>query len=85
MGPAVYVLGILTTLACAILLLRGFARTRKRLLVWSGFCFVGLTISNILRFLDLVVFPEVDLYLWRLLAGTVAMVLLVYGLIWDSD
>ena len=85
MGPAVYILGILTTLACALLLLRGFAHARKRLLLWSGLCFVGLTISNLFRFMDLVILPDVDLYLWRLLAAAIAMALMVYGLIWDSD
>jgi hypothetical protein len=85
MGPAVYILGTLTTLACAVLLLRGFAGTRKRLLLWSGLCFVGLTIANGLRFIDLVILTEVDLYVWRLLAAAIAMSILLYGLIWDSD
>jgi predicted lysophospholipase L1 biosynthesis ABC-type transport system permease subunit len=85
MGPAVYSLGTLTTLACAVLLLRGFAATRKRLLLWSGLCFIGLTISNVVRFLDLVILTEVDLYLWRLLPAATAMALLLFGLIWDSD
>ena len=85
MGPAVYILGTLTTLACAVLLLRGFASARKRLLLWSGLCFVGLTIANALRFIDLVIFPEIDLYIWRLLAAAIAMSILLYGLIWDSD
>lgn len=85
MGPAVYILGTLTTLACAVLLLRAFAITHKRLLLWSGLCFVGLTIANAMRFVDLVMFPEVDLYLWRLVPAAVAMLLLLFGLIWDSD
>ena len=85
MGPAVYILGTLTTLACAVLLLRGFASTRKRLLLWSGLCFVGLTIANAMRFVDLVMLPEVDLYMWRLVAAAIAMSLLLFGLIWDSD
>ena len=85
MGPAVYILGSLTTLACAVLLLRGYARARKRLLLWSGLCFFGLTVSNVLIFVDLVMFPEVNLYLWRLATAAVAMALLLYGLIWDSQ
>lgn len=84
MGPAVYILGSLTTLACMLLLLRGFARSRRRLLLWSGLCFLGLTISNILIFVDLVMLPSVDLYLLRLLAAVIGMALLLYGLIWDS-
>ena len=85
MGPAVYILGSLTTLACALLLLRGYARSKRRLLLWSGLCFGGLTISNILIFVDLVMFPDVDLYVWRLSAAAIGMALLLYGLIWDSQ
>lgn len=85
MGPAVYILGTLTTLACAVLLLRGFLSAGKRLLLWSGLCFFWLTVSNALRFVDLVMFPEVDLYLWRLLASAIAMAFMLYGLIWDSQ
>jgi hypothetical protein len=84
MGAAVYILGTLTTLACAILLLRGYARANKRLLLWSGLCFVGLTLSNFLIFVDLVVIPDVDLYVWRLATAAISMALLLYGLIWDS-
>ncbi len=85
MGAAVYILGALTSLACAVLLLRGYARGRKRLLLWSGLCFVGLALSNVLIFLDLVVFPQVDLYYWRLGTTLIAMALLLYGLIWESN
>lgn len=84
LGRAVYILGILTTLACAVLLLRAYSRVKKPLLLWSGLCFVGLTISNALMFVDLVMFPDVDLYVWRLVTAAISMVLLVYGLIWDS-
>ena len=48
MAAAVYLLGILVTLACALLLLRGYVRGKKRLLVWRGLCFTGLTITNAL-------------------------------------
>ena len=84
MRPTVYLLGALTSLLCAVLLLRGYARSRQRLLFWSGLCFVGLTISNSLVFVDLVVFPDVDLYPWRLGTAAVAMMLLLYGLIWGT-
>lgn len=85
MGPAVYVVGALTTCICAVLLLRGFFHSRQRLLLWSGLCFVGLAISNSLIFVDLVLFPDVDLYRIRLATAAVAMILLLYGLIWGSD
>jgi hypothetical protein len=85
MASVVYMLGTLVTLACGILLLRGYARGRKRLLLWSGLCFLGLSASNLLLFLDLVVFPNVDLYRWRLTVAAIAIVLLVFGLIWEGE
>jgi hypothetical protein len=81
----VYVLGTLTSLVCAVLLLRGYARGRKKLLLWSGLCFVGLTLSNGLLFVDIVLIPESNLYVLRLATAAAAMVLLLYGLVWESD
>ena len=85
MAAMVYILGALTSLACAALLLRGYSRGRKRLLLWSGLCFAGLALSNLLIFVDLIVLPGRDLYLWRLATTGVAMALLLYGLIWESN
>jgi hypothetical protein len=84
MAIAVSILDALTTLACAILLLRGYARTDKKLLLWSGLCFAGLTISNSLIFVDLVLFADVNLYPWRLSTASISMAILLYGLIWES-
>jgi hypothetical protein len=84
-APAVYVLGVLVSLLCAVLLLRGYFRNRTRLLFWSGLCFAGLTLSNALVFVDLVVVPQIDLYVWRLGSAALAMMLLLYGLVWESD
>ena len=82
----VYLLGALLTAICAVLLLRGFARSRSRLLLWSGLCFAGLTVSNGLLFVDLVLLPEEhSLYMWRLSTAAGAMLLLVYGLVFESD
>jgi hypothetical protein len=85
MGPAVYVLGTLTTLACGILLLRGYFRGGNKLLLWSAVCFLGLAVSNALVFADLVLLPNIDLYFWRLLTAVISMVALTYGLIWESE
>lgn len=86
MAQAVYILGALVTLACGVLLMRGFFRSRQRLLLWSGLCFLGLAVSNFLAFLDIVVWPVgIDLYPERLITAAVAMVLLMYGLIWEGE
>jgi hypothetical protein len=67
MATYVYILGTLTTLLCAVLLLRAYPRVRQPLLLWSGLCFVGLTVSNALLFVDLVILGDsISLYLWRL-------------------
>lgn len=79
----VYVLCALTSIACAILLLRGFFRTRVRLLLWSGLCFVGLALNNALLVLDENALLT-DLSNLRTLPALAGVALLVYGLIWDS-
>lgn len=84
MGPAVNILGALITLGCAVLLLKGYLRGKKRLLLWSALCFFGLTISNFLIFVDLAVVPDINLYGLRLGTTLLSMTLLLYGLIWDS-
>jgi hypothetical protein len=85
MAPALYILSCLTTLFCAILLLRAYTAVQKKLLFWSGLCFVGLTVSNIFLIADLLLFPQIDLYTYRLGSTAVALGLLLYGLIWESQ
>jgi hypothetical protein len=81
----VNVLGTLTVGLCAFLLLRAYARVRKRLLLWSGLCFVGPAISNAMLFVDLTLVPNDSLYTWRLSVAAASMLLLLYGLIFESD
>jgi fluoride ion exporter CrcB/FEX len=81
----VNVLGTLVAGLCAVLLLRAYSSVRKRLLLWAGLCFAGLAASNALVVADLFVVPEIDLYRSRLAVAAAAMLLLVYGLIFESD
>ena len=86
MASFVYILGTLVTLLCAVLLLRAYARVRLKLLLWSGLCFAGLTISNGLVFVDLVMTPpDVSLYGWRLGVAALSMAMLLFGLIWEGE
>lgn len=86
MAEAVYILCALTALTCAVLLLRAYKRTQSRLLLWSGLCFVGLTVSNIMLFIDLgVLVTEVNLYLPRICTTLASVSILLYGLIWDAS
>ena len=81
-----FLLAALTSIACMILLFRGYARTGVRLLFWSALCFVFLSVNNVLLFVDTVVFPvAVDLRLYRLAAALAGIVSLLYGFIWEAE
>jgi uncharacterized protein DUF5985 len=84
-AEAVNLLCALTSLGCAILLWRSFRQTRARLLLWSGVCFAGLFLNNMLLFLDLVVIPSVDLSIPRALVALAALGLFIYGLIFEAS
>lgn len=85
MATAVYTLCALLSLACAGLLLRAWAASRSRLLLWSGLCFAWLALSNVLLFVDLAIIGDEKDLRWArsatFLAGTAT---LLAGLIWDA-
>ena len=83
-GTVVYALCAITSITCAVLLLRGYARSGVRLLLWSGLCFVGLALNNVLLFVDLRVLPEVDLSLIRIIPAVGGIAVLIYGLVWET-
>ena len=78
-------LAVLTSVACTIFLLRAYTASGLRLLLWSGLCFVFLSINNLLLFLDVVVYPDVDLRPYRLLSALVGLAFLLYGFIWEAE
>lgn len=84
MVEVVYTLTFLTSAAVAFLLLRGYRRSRARLLLWCGLGFVGLCLNNLMLIVDLVLFPQVDLTVYRAIPLVVGLAVMVYGLIWDS-
>ena len=61
------------------------AKAIDRLLLWSGVCFVGLTLDNVFLFLDVIVFPEIDLSLGRVLPGVIGLMLLLLGFLRARD
>ncbi|HEU4559108.1 MAG TPA: DUF5985 family protein [Longimicrobium sp.] len=84
MTGLVFILCALTSLACAVLLLRGYFRSRVRLLLWTGVCFVGLALNNFLLVVDSRT-PTVDLSVWRSLPAVAGLMILIYGLVWDAE
>jgi uncharacterized protein DUF5985 len=85
MAPIIYLLCALAAFLCAFLLLRAYLRSRYRLLLWSGLCFAGLTLNNLILVLDKVVLVDADLSIWRAFSAVAAMAVLLYGLIWDAE
>jgi hypothetical protein len=85
MAAVVYALCALTSLACFVLLLRSWRASRHRLLFWSALCFAFMTVNNVLLVLDKVVFPKVDLSTWRLAMALIAILLLLFGLVWEEE
>ena len=84
LANAIYILCALTSITCAVLLIRGYRSSRVRLLFWSAWAFVGLALNNILLIIDLRVLPDLDLAIWRAVPAMVGVALLVYGLVWES-
>lgn len=85
MAAIIYLLCAATAFICAWLLIRAYLRGRYRLLLWSGLCFAGLTLNNLVLVLDKVVFVTEDLSIWRTSIALAAMAVLLYGLIWDAE
>jgi hypothetical protein len=86
MAAVIYALCALTSITCFVLLWRSWRASRARLLFWSALCFGALSVNNVLLVVDRVFLPvEVDLTMARLLAALIAVLLLLFGLIWEED
>lgn len=85
MAEAVYILSALTSILCAALLYRGYRANRTRLLFWVSICFVFLAINNVILYFDLVILQQVDLFWYRNAAALIGMLVLVFGLTWESQ
>ncbi|HYR27332.1 MAG TPA: DUF5985 family protein [Thermoanaerobaculia bacterium] len=80
----VYILCAATSAVCAGLLVRGYRRSGARLLFWSALCFIGLAVNNLVLIIDVRIVPDMDLATFRLLPALAGVILLVYGLIWET-
>jgi len=84
MPGLVYILCALTSLACSAMLLRGYRQSGVRLLLWSGLCFLGLALDNVILYVDLFVWPDVNMAAFRRLPGLFSLMLLIFGLVWET-
>jgi hypothetical protein len=84
MAEIIYLLCAATSVACVALLVRGWRRSRSRLLLWSSACFAFLAINNLLLVVDLVFVKTVDLAVLRSGLALAAVLVLLLGLIWEQ-
>lgn len=85
MATVVYLLCALTSIACAALLLAAYRRSRARLLFWSFLCFAWLAVNNVLLVVDLTLIKGVDLSIPRVATALAGLLVLLYGLVYDTD
>ncbi len=83
-AEAVYLLCMLTSFICMILLARAYARNRVPLLMWSAICFGCFAINNALLFIDLKIATDTDLSPVRGIPAAVGVLLLCYGLVSEA-
>jgi hypothetical protein len=83
MDILVYSLCAATTLACAILLYRGYRKTGARLLLWSWVFFALITVENVLLLADRLTGPSLDLSTLRMSVALIGLLVLLTGMIWE--
>ena len=80
----VYLLCLVTSVACAWLLGRSYGRSGMRLLLWSCVCFVLLAANNLVLVVDLLVLPQFDLQIVRVALAVAAAAALIWGFVWEA-
>jgi len=86
MAGGVFTPCTLTAPLCCVLLARGYWRGNNKLLLWGSLCFLGLTFNNALLAVDkLFTSPDISFFTWRLLIALTAMLILLFGLIWELE
>ncbi len=85
MAGLIYGLCAVTAFLCMVLLFQAYWQSRYKLLLWGAICFAGLTLNNILLILDKIYVPLMDLSMWRVSAAFISMLILLYGLIYETE
>jgi len=84
MAEGVYILCALTGILCAVLLYRGYRANRTRLLFWASLAFLLLAVNNVIMYVDLVILRPLDLFWYRTGCALAGMLVLLFGLIWET-
>lgn len=82
----VYLLCMITSLVCLALVARAYRSSRVRLLFWTALSFVAMALNNFLLVVDKVFTgPDVDLRPVRTVFHLLALAVLIYGFVWETD
>jgi hypothetical protein len=81
----IYLLCVFTSALCAWLLVSAYLRRRQSMLLWSAVCFSLLAVNNLLVFADLILLPEFNLSLARLLTALAAGIVMLGSFIWGME
>lgn len=81
----VFVLCALTSVACTVLLVRGYLQSRTRLLMWASLGFVALAANNVLLVCDRLLMSAYDLALPRVVTALAGVSLMLFGCLIDAD
>ncbi|MBX5484579.1 MAG: hypothetical protein IRZ16_22375 [Myxococcaceae bacterium] len=79
----VYSLTAATSIFCFVMLLRGYRRTRVKLLFWTCWCFAGITVNAIMVIVNHSV-PDRDLSAIQAAPALLGALALVYGMIREN-
>jgi hypothetical protein len=82
---AVYVLCLATSVVCTVLVLRGYLTTRSKLLLWTAVSFGFLALNNLALVADKLIFPDLYLTPFRQVTAGAALVVLLYGFVWETE
>lgn len=85
MAGIFYGLCAFTALLCAVLLFRAYSHGHYRLLLWGALCFSGLTLNNLLVVVDNELLPDINLFTPRLVVALASILIMIYGLIFDTE
>ena len=85
MAEVVYVCCTVVSLCCTALLLRTYMQSRARLILWCTLSFVFLSLNHLFICVDLILFPDLDLWgsIVRNALFAMAGSVLVFGLAWE--
>ena len=81
----VYALCMFTALMCAWLLLQAYQRTHYRLLFWCSIYFSIAAMNNVFLVVDKVIYPDVDLTVYRYMVALAGLLVLLPGLILERE